>query len=183
VQAGKSLYRRKGTVLHVHLSINFGLGCFKNKQKYFSSHYQPIYNGFMTSHSADPLLPVYEIPSWREFRSVNKRGEPNVIPPSHWSHPIIFNYLFNYTAINLSFTNVTYSHQSHISLRAASQCPTKGNLNNFSIRIYKYCVTRCWLFYTTYILQKWSPQHTHSFCISGEVQLVSNMMLFKGLWF
>jgi hypothetical protein len=55
---GNSLYRGKGMLLHVQLSTNCGLGCFKNKTKYFLFTNSHFLSGLTTAQAVDPL-PLY----------------------------------------------------------------------------------------------------------------------------
>jgi hypothetical protein len=48
----------KVMVQHVQLSTNCGLGCFKNKTKYFICTNSHFFTGYMTEQAVDPL-PLY----------------------------------------------------------------------------------------------------------------------------
>jgi hypothetical protein len=65
-ETGNSLYRGKGMVPHVQLSINCGLGCFKNKTKYFLCTNSHFLGGLMTAQAVDPL------PLFRDFPAVSE---------------------------------------------------------------------------------------------------------------
>jgi hypothetical protein len=56
--AGNSLYRGKGMVPHVQSSTNYGLGCFKNKTKYFLCTNSHFLSGLTIVQAVDPL-PLY----------------------------------------------------------------------------------------------------------------------------
>jgi hypothetical protein len=50
-------------VLHVQISINYGVGCFKNKTKYFLYTNSHFFSGVTTAQTVDPLPLYRELPA------------------------------------------------------------------------------------------------------------------------